>query len=323
MTKKRLTILEKPDPKRANYFKRLLGSSRVSIALPYVWIVLFLILPFITLLAISFSEIKYGAPPYKEILDYVHNTYISIKLYINNYIFIFSDEIYVFAFLNSLYSAFLATLVAAIIGFPFAYAIYQCTPFWRNFLILLVILPFYTSFLIRVYAWIGLLGQHGFINSLLLKLGLISSPLQFMYTDGAVVLGIVYCYLPFMVLPIFVALQKMDHTVLEAAHDLGCRPLRTFFTITLPLARKGLIAGAFLVFIPAIGEFVIPELLGGSKSVMIGRVIWNEFFNNQDWPLASAIAVTMFLLVIGPMNYFQRYSEYSDDENLKEVQGNE
>lgn len=295
-------------------WRKWINVQKLSIKIPYAWMLLFLIGPLIALVSISFSEPAYALPPYEAVLKYVEGTYLSLKFHISNYIFIFKDSMYATVFLRSVYIAFLSTAACLIIGFPFAYAIFRAPPFWRNMLILLVVLPFYTSFLVRVYAWSSILSANGPINSMLMSLGFISQPLQLLYNDAAVVLGIMYCYLPFMVMPIFVALQKMDRTMLEAAYDLGCKPLRGFFTITIPLAKKGIIAGSILVLVPAIGEFVIPELLGGSRTVMIGRTIWTEFFANRDWPLAAALAISMFLLVIVPINYVQRANDYNEDE---------
>jgi len=212
---------------------------------------------------------------------------------------VFGDRLYIEAFLDSLLIAGVSTVIALLIGYPMAYGIARAPGAWRNVLFLLVVLPFFTSFLLRVYAWMGLLGRAGPVNGLLLQLGLIHEPLQLLQTQFAVYLGMVYSYLPFMVLPLYSAIEKLDLTLLEAAADLGCRPTKAFFTITLPLTREGIFAGCLLVFIPAVGEYVIPALLGGPDTLMIGRVVWDEFFGNRDWPVASALAIVLLVLLSG------------------------
>jgi putrescine transport system permease protein len=222
---------------------------------------------------------------------------LSIRISLSNYTFVLQDRLYMAAFANSLKVAAISTAIALLIGYPMAYGIARASGAWRNILFLLVSLPFFTSFLLRVYAWIGLLGRGGPVNALLLQLGLVHEPIQLLQTDFAVYLGMVYSYLPFMVLPLYSAIEKLDLTLLEAAADLGCRPVRAFFAITLPLTREGIFAGCLLVFIPAVGEYVIPALLGGPDTLMIGRVVWDEFFANRDWPAASALAVILLLIL--------------------------
>ena len=203
--------------------------------------------------------------------------------------------------------ALISTIVCLLIGYPMAYAIARANPAYRNTLLLLIILPFWTSFLLRVYAWIGLLKNNGLVNNILLQLGIIDQPIVMMQTDFAVYLGIVYSYLPFMILPLYANLEKLDWTLLEAASDLGCKPIKAFFKVTLPLSVPGIIAGAMLVFIPAVGEFVIPALLGGPDTLMIGRVLWDEFFGNRDWPVASAVAIAMLIFLVVPIMFFRHY----------------
>jgi putrescine transport system permease protein len=277
------------------------------IAVPYLWLLLFFAIPFIIVLKISFSATQLAMPPYAPLLEWVADKVVAIKLHFENFHFLTTDPLYTRAYLNSVGVAAVSTLLCLLIGYPMAYGIARATPAWRNVLLMLVILPFWTSFLLRVYAWIGLLKSNGVINNVLMALGVIDEPLVMMQTDFAVYVGITYSYLPFMVLPLYANLEKMDLTLLEAAADLGCRPTRAFLTITLPLSIPGIIAGAMLVFIPAVGEFVIPALLGGPDSLMIGKVLWNEFFNNRDWPVASAVAVAMLLLLVVPIMLFQYF----------------
>ena len=223
-----------------------------------------------------------------------------------NYVFLTSDDLYWKAYLSSLRIAFISTTLTLLIGYPIAYGIARANTEWRATLLMLVILPFWTSFLIRVYAWMGILGTEGLLNQLLLALGLIETPLTILNTNWAVYIGIVYTYLPFMILPIYASLEKLDNSLLEAAIDLGCSRLRAFWLITMPLSKNGVVAGCFLVFIPALGEFVIPSLLGGSRTLMIGKVLWEEFFSNRDWPVASAVAIILLLILIIPIILFQR-----------------
>jgi putrescine transport system permease protein len=277
------------------------------IAIPYLWLLLFFAIPFIIVLKISFSETQLAMPPYAPLIEWIGEKALAVRLNLENFHFLTTDALYTRAYLNSLGVAAVSTLLCLLIGYPMAYGIARASPAWRNVLLMLVILPFWTSFLLRVYAWIGLLKSNGVINNVLMALGIIDEPLVMMQTDFAVYVGITYSYLPFMVLPLYANLEKMDLTLLEAAADLGCRPTRAFLTITLPLSIPGIIAGAMLVFIPAVGEFVIPALLGGPDSLMIGKVLWNEFFNNRDWPVASAVAIAMLLLLVVPIMLFQYF----------------
>ncbi len=281
------------------------GGRTIVIGVPYLWLFLFFLVPFIIVFKISLSDVRLGMPPYEPVIQWVESQVIGIRMNLANYAFLWEDPLYRNAYLNSIKVAAVSTLLCLLLGYPIAYGIARTSPSWRNLLLLLVMLPFWTSFLLRVYAWIGLLGRNSPFNQVLMALGVIDEPISFLQTDVAVYIGIVYSYLPFMVLPLYANLEKMDLTLLEAAADLGCRPVRAFLTITLPLSLPGIIAGSLLVFIPAVGEFVIPALLGGPDSLMIGRVLWEEFFNNRDWPVASAVAIAMLLLLVVPIMLFQ------------------
>ncbi len=289
----------------------LTGRDAV-IGMPYLWLALFFLVPFVIVLKISFADQLIAQPPYSSLVDLATEGYLSIKLNLGNYTFLTSDPLYLNAYLNSVKVAFFSALICLVVGYPMAYAIARAEPAWRGVLLMLVVLPFWTSFLLRIYAWIGLLNNSGVINNLLMWLGIIDEPIVMMRTNFAVYVGIVYCYLPFMILPLYSALEKMDLTLLEAAEDLGCRPLKAFFTITLPLSMPGVIAGFSLVFIPALGEFVIPDLLGGTDTLMIGKVLWDEFFSNRAWPIASAVAIVMLsmvLVIMGLQSWLARRAE--------------
>lgn len=281
--------------------------ARLVIAMPYLWLLLFFAVPFLFVLKISFSTALVAMPPYAPLLEWVESRPLAVHLNLANYAFLFTDDLYVSSWLYSLKVAAVSTLGCLLLGYPMAYAIARSGPGWRKLFLMLVILPFWTSFLLRVYAWIGLLKNNGLINNALMALGLIDQPITMMQTDFAVYVGIVYSYLPFMILPLYANLEKHDPLLLEAAKDLGARPRTAFLRITLPLSMPGVIAGSLLVFIPAVGEFVIPSLLGRTDQLMIGRVLWDEFFANRDWPLASAVAILMLLLLVVPMTIFQRY----------------
>jgi len=268
---------------------------------PFLWLLLFFALPFLIVLRISLSRPVVGQPPYSPLFAPGDGPLPTLDADLDNYALLFTDSLYWDAYLGSIGTAALATLLCLAIGYPMAYAIARSRPAWRIVLLMMVILPFWTSFLIRIYAWMGILNSNGHINTLLLWIGLIDEPLRLLHTPFAVQLGIVYAYLPFMVLPLYAVLERQEPALLEAAADLGCRPLRAFLTITLPLSMPGIVAGSLLVFVPAVGEFVIPELLGGSDSLMIGAILWTEFFANRDWPLASAITVAMLALVVWPL----------------------
>lgn len=284
------------------------GTRSAVIAAPYLWLLLFFAVPFLIILMISFARTQVGSPPYTWLLEYVDGAF-SLKLHLGNYATLVKDSQYILAYLSSIKIAVIATLFTLVIGYPMAYVISRMSPAARNVAMMLVVLPSWTSFLIRVYAWIGILDRNGLLNQLLLKVGVIDAPLQILYTPTAAYIGIVYCYLPFMVLPLYANLVKLDHRLLEAAYDLGAKPWQAFLRITLPLSRSGIIAGCMLVMIPAVGEFVIPEMLGGPDTLMIGRVLWGEFFNNRDWPTASAVAIVMLLLLLVPILLFNRVQQ--------------
>ena len=275
------------------------------VALPYFWLVLFFVVPFVIVLKISFSDIDLAIPPYKPLIEWVGKNSLAIKVNLNNYAFLFTDSLYLRAFGNSVRVAFISTLLCLLIGYPMAYGIARAKPSTRSVLLLLVILPFWTSLLLRVYAWIGLFKANGVINNILMGLGIIHDPLTMLFTPFAMYTGIVYSYLPFLILPLYANLEKMDWQLLEAAQDLGCRPWQAFFKITLPLSRNGVLAGSMLVFIPVVGEFVIPVLLGGPNVLMIGRVLWDEFFANRAWPVASAVAILLLILLVPFMMWYQ------------------
>jgi putrescine transport system permease protein len=285
------------------------GNRWGVIAVPYLWMLFFFAIPFLIVLRISFSQRdQTQSPPYTPILEYVENI-VMMKLNLSNYVTLVTDSLYVEAYASSLWIAALSTLFALLIGYPMAYVIARLSPAARNIAMLLVVLPSWTSFLIRVYAWVGILKNNGLLNGLLLKLGLIDEPLRILYTPTATYIGIVYCYLPFMILPLYTNLVKHDQRLLEAAYDLGAKPWQAFLRITLPLSRAGIIAGCMLVMIPAVGEYVIPEMLGGPDTLMIGRQLVNDFSGATDWPRASAVAITMLLLLLVPILIFNRVQQ--------------
>ncbi len=284
---------------------------RLFTAIPYAWLLVLFLVPFGIVAKIALSDYAISIPPYTPTLD-LSAGWAGIKAFFaaldfENFVFLTEDDLYWKAYLSSVQIAVISTFLTLCVGFPIAYAMSRAPEAWRPALMMLVILPFWTSFLIRVYAWIGILANEGFLNQFLLWVGLISEPLQILNTTTAVYIGIVYTYLPFMILPIYASLDRMDPSLLEAAEDLGCSRLTAFWHVTWPLARPGVIAGCFLVFIPTVGEFVIPSLLGGSDTLMIGKVLWEEFFNNRDWPVASAVAIILLLILIIPIVLFQRH----------------
>ncbi len=287
--------------KRAGFRPRSL-----VIAVPYLWLLLFFLAPFLIVFKISFSEPMIAMPPYAPLLEWVDGLIPRITLNLENYALLFEDDLYWVSYLNSVKIAGISTLLCLLFGYPLAYAMARAPREWRAGLVMLVILPFWTSFLIRVYAWIGILKKEGLLNLVLLWSGLIDQPLTILNTDWAVYIGIVYTYSPFMILPLYANLEKMDESLLEAASDLGCRPIKAFWVITVPLSLPGIVAGCFLVFIPAVGEFVIPDLLGGSDTIMIGKTLWVEFFNNRDWPLSAAVAVVLLAILVIPIMLFER-----------------
>lgn len=285
---------------------RLVPSRRaLAIAPPFIWLALFLFLPFLLVLKISFADLQFGIPPYTALAEFKDQT-LTLGLHLRTYALLFSDSLYIATYLNSVWMALVTTVCCGLIGYPMAYYIARSRPALRNLLLLAVILPFWTSLLLRVYAWVGILRNDGLLNNLLMWLGVISTPMEIYRTDLAVYIGLVYAYLPFFILPLYATLVKMDMRLLEAAYDLGSRPWRAFFSVTLPLSMPGVVAGAMLVFIPTVGEYVIPEMLGGADTLMMGRVMWTEFFNNADWPMASAVTCVMVLMLLVPLVIFQR-----------------
>jgi putrescine transport system permease protein len=275
------------------------------IGVPFFWLFLFFLLPFFIVLKISFAEADVAIPPYTEIYSWADNQ-LSILLNLGNYVLLGEDELYISAYLGSLKMAFISTLLCLLLGYPMAYAIARASKEAQTVLLLLIMMPTWTAILIRVYAWMGILSNNGLLNGFLQGIGLIDQPLQILNTNLAVYIGIVYSYLPFMILPLYANLVKHDMSLLEAASDLGSSNINNFWKITVPLSKNGIIAGSMLVFIPAVGEFVIPELLGGPETLMIGKVLWQEFFNNRDWPVASALAVIMLAILMGPIIWFNR-----------------
>ena len=292
------------------------GSDRlwrgVLISAPYAWLLLFFLAPFAIVLKISFADPIVAQPPFTDFFNWSADAGYRVQATFDNYRFLLEDDLYLVSYLRSIRMALISTLLCLLLGFPMAYTIARTPQPWRNLLLLLVILPFWTSFLLRIYAMMVVLGQHGLVNHLLLSLGLIDKPLAMLYSNGAVALGIVYSYLPFMILPLYACLEKLDPDVHEAAADLGARPLQVFRDVTLPLAMPGIIAGSLLVFIPALGEYVIPAMLGGLDTLMIGHTLYEEFFVNRDWPLACAVAIILLLILILPIVLFQHFQQETE-----------
>ncbi|HRO11061.1 ABC transporter permease subunit [Amaricoccus sp.] len=296
-------LIERLPPLRwtAALLRRLgLRGRSVVIAVPFLWLLVFFLVPFLVVAKISLSEAAIARPPFTPLLEWDGLRAI-VTLNFGNFAFLFDDPLYLNAYVSSLRIAFVSAVITLFVGYPIAYYIARSPEGRRSILLTLVILPFWTSFLLRVYAWQGFLRSNGVINNFLLWAGIIDQPLVMLQTNFAVYLGIVYTYLPFMILPLYANLVKLDESLLEASADLGGRPAATFFHVTLPLSMPGVIAGFMLVFVPAIGEFVIPELLGGPNTLMIGRVLWNEFFSNRDWPVASAVAIAMLVILVVPI----------------------
>lgn len=276
--------------------------KRVTIAIPYLWLFVFFLLPFIIILKISLADPVIARPPFTPTFDDTGALAISL----DNFGFLLTDKLYAITYLRSVFIALAATVLCLLLGFPMAYGISRASPAARSLLLLLVILPFWISFLLRVYAWMGLLNNYGVINNVLMWLGVIDQPLQIMYTDFAIFIGLTYSYLPFMILPLYATLERLDIDLIEAAQDLGASRTSAFWDVTWPLARPGVIAGCLLVFIPAMGEYVIPYLLGGPDSLLIGRVLFDEFFVNRDWPLASSVAIVLLMILVVPIVFMQR-----------------
>jgi len=275
---------------------------------PFVYLLVFFLIPFAFVLKISFADTALRIPPFTDVFKLTADGRLGVAASLANYRYLITDEVYWYSYLYSIRTALFATLICLLVGYPMAYAIARAPKATQNVLLLLIILPFWTSFLLRVYALEGVIRDTGLVNSALVWLGVVKEPIKMVRTSFAVYLGIVYSYLPFMVLPLFATLEKLDRTLLEAAADLGSKPWRAFLDVTLPLSMPGVIAGSLLVFIPAIGEYVIPSLLGGPNNLMIGRVLWDEFFGNRDWPVASAVTVASLVLLAAPLAIYQHYS---------------
>ena len=276
--------------------------QRFTVAIPYIWLLIFFLAPFAIIMKISTADPIIGQPPFTPTFD-EGGAFLATA---DNFKFLLTDKLYIITYLKSVFMAATATILCLLLGFPMAYGIARAGSAARSILLLLVILPFWISFLLRVYAWMGLLNNHGVINNFLMWLGIIDQPLQLIYTDFAIYIGLVYSYLPFMILPVYATLERMDLDLVDAALDLGARPSQAFRDVTWPLARPGVIAGCLLVFIPAMGEYVIPYLLGGPESLMIGRVLFDEFFVNRDWPLASSVAIVLLMFLVVPIVFLQR-----------------
>ena len=275
---------------------------RVAVAVPYVWLLVFFLAPFAIILKISLADPVIAQPPFTPTFDAEGRLSVSA----DSFAFLLTDKLYAITYLRSVVMAAAATVLCLTLGFPMAYGIARSAPATRNLLLMLIMLPFWISFLLRVYAWMGLMNNYGVINNLLMWLGVINEPIPLMYTDFAIFVGLAYSYLPFMILPLYASLERMDHDLVDAAQDLGASRTRAFWDVTWPLARPGVVAGCLLVFIPAMGEYVIPYLLGGPESLLIGRVLFDEFFVNRDWPLASAVAIVLLLLLVVPIALLQR-----------------
>lgn len=284
--------------------RRHLGR-RFVIGVPALWLAVFFLVPFLIVLKISFAEPRLAIPPYTPLFTWLHALPIP-KIHFSGYLYLFTDPLYLRSYLYSVMVAAVSTLLCLLIGYPMAYAIARADEAWRTFLLMLIVLPFWTSFLLRVYAWIGLLQNDGLINNVLMSVGLTGHPVTLLQTDFSLYIGIVYSYLPYMILPLYANLEKHDPALLEAAADLGARPLRAFLRVTLPQSLPGIAAGSLLVFIPAVGEYVIPTLLGRTDQIMIGRMLSDEFFDNRDWPVASGVAILILLLLVVPIVLLQR-----------------
>ena len=297
-------------------------GRRFVISVPFIWLLIFFALPFLILLRISVTDMGGGIDPFAPLLD-TSSGHWQWRLKWENYTSIFKgtdsaarfgDTVYLEAYWASLRFAFLTTVLCLFIGYPFAYFMARASAGFRPILLMLVMLPFWTSFLLRIYAWKGILADQGVVNQLLLWTGIINEPIQMLYTDVSMLVGMTYVYLPFMILPLYASLVKMDLRLLEAAHDLGASAWKAFWLITVPLSRAGIISGCMLVFIPAVGEFVIPSLLGGAENVLIGRVVWDEMFSSNNWPRAAALAVVMILLILVPLGIYHQQSAAQRDK---------
>ncbi len=281
------------------------GWKTLVVGIPNVWLLVFFLAPFFIVLKISLAESIIASPPFSPLVEWSEEGALILQVIFDNFIFLWEDDLYFNTYVNSIKIAIISTVLCLIVGYPIAYGIVRSSSTTKNILLLMIILPFWTSFLLRVYAWMGLLADQGTINSFLIWIGLIEKPIRMLYTEFAVYVGIVYSYVPFMILPLYANMEKLDMSLHEAAADLGARPMTTFLTVTLPMTAPGILAGSLLVFIPAAGEFVIPDLLGGGNVLMIGRVLYNEFNSNHDWPVAAAVAIVLLLILVIPMMLYQ------------------
>ncbi len=290
-------------------------SARTLVLLPYLWLTIFFLAPFLIVLKISLSQTALAQPPYLPVLDLAAGweglKEFAAQLSVDSFRLLSSDSLYLFSYLKSLEIAAFSTAILLTIGYPIAYGMARAPRAWHPLLVIAVVLPFWTSFLIRVYAWINILQRDGLLNDVLMRLHVIDVPVAWLSSDTAIYIGMVYSYLPFMVLPLYAALEKIDETLLEAAADLGCSRSKAFWLVTMPLSLPGVAAGALLCFIPIVGEFVIPDLLGGSETLMIGQTLWTEFFSNRDWPVASAIAIALLGLLMLPILFYERFQQRS------------
>ena len=296
-------------------FDRKRAGNRMIVALPYLWLLIFFLAPFLIVLKISLSQAALAQPPYLPVLD-LSAGWAGLKQFVvrlsgDSFRLLTSDSLYLLSYLKSLEVASISTAILVLVGYPIAYGIARSSRTWRSSLVIAVILPFWTSFLIRIYAWINILQRDGLLNDILVRLHALDVPVAWLSSDTAIYIGVVYSYLPFMVLPLYATLEKMDESLLEAAADLGCPRWRAFWLVTWPLSLPGLAAGCLLCFIPIVGEFVIPDLLGGSETLMIGQTLWTEFFSNRDWPVASAIAVALLVLLLIPILVYERMQRRS------------
>ena len=287
--------------------------KQILLWIPFAWLLLFFLTPFFIVLKISVAEPLIASPPFSALLEWGEGFFPTLSTTINNYSYLWEDPLYVNTYFNSLQIALTCTVICLLIGYPMAYGIVRSSGNWKLILLLLVMLPFWSSFLLRVYAWMGILADQGTINDILIWLRIIDKPIRLLYTEFAVYVGIVYTYLPFMILPLYANLEKLDFSLNDAAADLGARPTITFFTVTIPLTWPGIVAGCLLVFIPATGEFVIPDLLGGGNVLMIGRVLSSEFNANRDWPVASAVAVVLLIVLVVPMMLYHRVQAHESN----------
>ncbi|WP_217356507.1 ABC transporter permease subunit [Ruegeria atlantica] len=295
--------------------RRIQNSWRqIVTVVPFLWLLVFFLAPFFIVAKISLAELAIASPPFTSLIEWTGDGIMTIRLVFDNFVYIWEDSLYFDTYVNSLKISVTSTFLCLLFGYPIAYAIVRSGPVAKPLLLFAIILPFWTSFLLRVYSWMGLLADQGTINNLLIALGIIDEPIRMLYTEFAVYIGIVYTYMPFMILPLYANMEKLDNSLNEAAADLGSRPTNTFFKITLPLTMPGIVAGSLLVFIPATGEYVIPDLLGGGNVQMIGRVLYNEFSRNSDWPVAAAVAIVLLIILVLPIMVFQHYQGKASEE---------